>query len=85
MARDIFSSSNCWAVVRLRLGVTEPMEAAQLPQSEHPFLTVGIDAQGGTCWAVVGLGRVVRCYSGHHAIAVLQTMATAIGIVTPCE
>ena len=61
------------------------MEAARMPQSEHPFITVGTDAQGGTCWAVVGLGKVVQCYCGHQAIAELQTMATAIGIVTPGE
>lgn len=58
-----------------------------MPQSENvdlvPYITVRTDAQGGACWAVVGLGTVIRCYSGHHAIAVLQTMATATGIVTP--
>jgi general L-amino acid transport system permease protein len=38
---------------------------------------------GGACWAVVGVGTVVRCYSGHHAIAVLEMMCTATGTVTP--
>ena len=83
MTRDIFSSSNCWAVVKLMVGATESMNAAQLPQFDHPHITVGTDAQGGACWAVVGLGTVVRCYSGHHAIAVLQMMAAATGLVTP--
>ena len=83
MTRDIFSSSNCWAVVRLMVGAAESMNATQLPQSDHPHITVGIDAQGGACWAVVGLGTVVRCYTGHHAIAVLQMMATATGLATP--
>jgi hypothetical protein len=63
------------------------MSAAQLPQSENvdsvPYITVREDAQGGTCWAVIGLGTVVRCYSGHHAIAVLEMMCTASGVVTP--
>jgi hypothetical protein len=63
------------------------MSAAQLPQSETvdsvPFITVGKDARGGTCWAVVGLGTVVRCYTGHHAIAVLEMMCTATGTPTP--
>jgi 6,7-dimethyl-8-ribityllumazine synthase len=63
------------------------MEAAQLPQSENadsvPYITVQADARGGACWAVVGLGTVVRCYTGHHAITVLAAMATATGLVTP--
>lgn len=54
-----------------------------MPQSEHPFITVGADAQGGACWEVVGLGKVVQCYSGHQAIAELQMMATATGLPTP--
>jgi len=56
-------------------------------QSENvdsvPYITVRTDAQGGACWAVVGLGTVVRCYAGHHAIAVLETMCTATGVPTP--
>jgi hypothetical protein len=32
---------------------------------------------------VVGLGTVVRCYTGHHAIAVLEMMCAATGVVTP--
>jgi 6,7-dimethyl-8-ribityllumazine synthase len=63
------------------------MDLAQLPQSENaqtvPFITVGKDARGGTCWAVVGLGTVVRCYTGHHAIAVLEMMCAATGTPTP--
>jgi hypothetical protein len=63
------------------------MESAQMQQSENvdsvPYITVRTDAQGGACWAVVGLGTVVRCYAGHHAITVLQTMCTATGVVTP--
>jgi hypothetical protein len=63
------------------------MDAAQLPQSENadsvPYITVGEDARGGACWAVVGIGTVVHCYTGHHAIAVLQMMCTATGTVTP--
>jgi 6,7-dimethyl-8-ribityllumazine synthase len=54
-----------------------------MPQSEMPYITVRTDAHGGACWAVVGLGTVVRCYTGHHAIAVLETMCTATGVVTP--
>ena len=83
MTRDIFSSSNCWAVVKLMVGATEPMEAARMPQSEHPYISVGTDEKGGACWAVVGLGKVVQCYCGHQAIAELQAMATATGMVTP--
>jgi hypothetical protein len=37
-----------------------------------PYVTVTTDDEGGACWAVVGLGTVVRCYTGHHAITVLQ-------------
>jgi len=63
------------------------MDLAQLPQSETvdsvPYITVGKDSRGGTCWAVVGLGTVVRCYTGHHAIAVLEMMCSATGTPTP--
>jgi hypothetical protein len=63
------------------------MNAAQLPQSENidsvPYITVAQDARGSACWAVVGLGTVVRCYSGHHAIAVLEMMCAATGTPTP--
>jgi hypothetical protein len=63
------------------------MYLAQLPQSETvdsvPFITVGKDARGGTCWAVVGLNTVVRCYTGRHAIAVMEMMCAATGVVTP--
>ena len=54
-----------------------------MPQSEHPYITVRTDGQGGTCWAVVGLGIIVQCYTGHHAITVLEAMCTATGVVTP--
>ena len=54
-----------------------------MPQSEHPYISVGTDEKGGACWAVVGLGKVVQCYCGHQAIAELQAMATATGMVTP--
>jgi hypothetical protein len=63
------------------------MSGAQLAQSENtetvPYITVQADARGGACWAVVGLGTVVRCYSGGHAIAVMEMMCTATGVVTP--
>ena len=63
------------------------MSTAQLPQSEQcdsvPYITVGTDARGSACLAVVGLGTVVRTYTGHHAIAVLETMCTASGVVIP--
>lgn len=63
------------------------MNAAQLSQSENtksvPYITVRMDDKGGTCWAVVGLGTVVRCYTGHHAIAVMEMMCAATGVVTP--
>jgi hypothetical protein len=54
-----------------------------MPQSEHPYITVRTDGQGGACWAVVGLGTIVQCYTGHHAITVLEAMCTATGVVTP--
>jgi hypothetical protein len=63
------------------------MYAAQLPQSETvdsvPYITVRRDAIGGTCWAVVGLNTVVRCYTGRHAIAVMEMMCAATGTPTP--
>jgi len=63
------------------------MSSTQLPQSAHretvPYITVSADARGGACWLVVGLGTMVRCYSGHHAIAVLEMMCAATGTVTP--
>jgi hypothetical protein len=63
------------------------MSTAQLPQSENadsvPYITVDQDARGSACWAVVGIGTVVRCYSGSRAIAVMQMMCTATGTVTP--
>jgi hypothetical protein len=68
---------------RLRLRSIPSMSAAQLPQSEQPYITVRTDAQGGACWAVVGLGTIVQCYAGHHAITVLEAMCTATGVVTP--
>ena len=58
-----------------------------MPHSElvhpMPYVTVATDDKGGACWAVVGLGTVVRCYAGHHAITVLETMCTATGVPTP--
>ena len=48
-----------------------------------PYVTVTTDDKGSACWAVVGLGTVVRCYTGHHAITVLETMCTATGVPTP--
>jgi 6,7-dimethyl-8-ribityllumazine synthase len=63
------------------------MSTAQMPQSENvdsvPYITVRTDAQGGACWAVVGLGTVINCYTGHHAITVMETMCTATGVPTP--
>lgn len=63
------------------------MASLQLPQSETansvPYITVREDARGGACWAVLGLGVMVRCYSGRHAIAVLEMMCIATGIPTP--
>jgi hypothetical protein len=63
------------------------MSAAQLPQSENtetvPYITVREDARGGACWVVVGLGTAVRCYTGHHAITVLEMMCSATGVPTP--
>jgi hypothetical protein len=82
------SISICSCVGRLRVGDRkESMGAAQLPQSGDagtvPYITVCTDARGGACWAVIGLGTVVRCYSGHHAIAVLEMMCSATGVPTP--
>ena len=59
--------------------------AAVIPQSgdDRPFVTVGTDTNGGTCWVVVGLGQRIRCYSGHHAIDVLTMMLASRGIATP--
>ena len=59
--------------------------AAEFPQSgdDRPFVTVGTDTNGGTCWLVVGLGQRIRCYSGHHAIDVLRMMLASRGIPTP--
>jgi hypothetical protein len=68
---------------RLRVRSIPSMSTARLPQSEHPYITVRTDAQGGACWAVVGLGTIVQCYTGHHAITVLEAMCTATGVVTP--
>jgi hypothetical protein len=63
------------------------MESTQLPQSENvesvPYITVRTDDRGSACWAVIGLGTVVHCYTGHYAITVLQMMCTATGTVTP--
>ena len=63
------------------------MSTAQMPQSENvnsvPYITVRTDDQGGACWAVVGLGQVVECYTGSRAITVLEAMCTATGVVTP--
>ena len=63
------------------------MSAAQLPQSENtetvPYITVRQDDRGGACWVVVGIGTAIRCYSGHHAIAVLEVMCSATGVPTP--
>jgi len=63
------------------------MGGAQLPQSDDtetvPYITVAKDARGGACWVVVGLGTCVRCYTGHHAMTVLETMCVATGLVTP--
>ena len=59
--------------------------AAEIPQSDdnQPFVTVGVDTNGGACWLVCGLGQQVRCYQGHHAINVLRMMLASRGIPTP--
>jgi hypothetical protein len=63
------------------------MTAARLIQSDDndsvPFITVERDERGSACWAVIGLGKMVRCYSGERAIAVLQMMCASKGILTP--
>jgi hypothetical protein len=48
-----------------------------------PFITVSTDANGGTCWVVVGLGKWVRCYSGQRAIDILRMMLASRGIPAP--
>jgi hypothetical protein len=48
-----------------------------------PYITVGEDARGSACWRVIGLGTAICCYSGHHAVTVMQAMCTATGVVTP--
>ena len=63
------------------------MTAARLIQSDDndsvPFITVERDDRGGACWAVIGLGKMIRCYSGERAIAVLQWMCISRGIPVP--
>jgi hypothetical protein len=63
------------------------MSAKEMPHSElvhpMPYVTVTTDDEGGACWAVVGLGTIVRCYTGHHAITAMETMCNASGVVTP--
>jgi hypothetical protein len=87
MVRDIRSSSNFWVVVRLSVGTWDSMASSQLLQSDQvdsvPFITVERDDRGSACWAVVGLGKMVRCYSGERAIAVLQMMCVSRGISVP--
>jgi hypothetical protein len=64
------------------------MTAEQLSvQSDHddsmPYITVERDDRGGACWLVVGRDSSVRCYSGHHAIAVMEMLCRSKGIPTP--
>jgi len=63
------------------------MASSQLLQSDQvdsvPFITVERDDRGSACWAVIGLGKMIRCYSGERAIGILQMMCASKGILTP--
>lgn len=55
------------------------MGSASSPQSGEPFLRVCADGCGGAVWEVVGMGYVVRTYSGQRALNILEKMLQSKG------
>jgi hypothetical protein len=51
--------------------------AARLEQSAQCYITVARDARGSACWVVVTPDQMIRCSSGHRALAVLEAQITS--------
>jgi hypothetical protein len=52
--------------------------AAGCEQSvQRCYITVGTDHRGGATWLVVAPDQVIRCSSGHRAVAVLEALVTS--------
>jgi hypothetical protein len=49
----------------------------------EPYLTVGTDDHGNTCWVVVGTGCRVHCATGQRALEILETLARSTGSEPP--
>ena len=43
-------------------------------QSSGPYLTVGLDERGSTCWQVISSDLRICCCSGVRALEVLQAV-----------
>jgi hypothetical protein len=59
------------------------MTALQQGQSEQPYITVGVDDRGSTCWMVISNDQRVMCASGHRALVILAAMFRSRGVNTP--
>ena len=49
----------------------------------EPYLTVGTDDHGNTCWVVIGTGCRVHCATGQRALEILETLARSAGSKPP--
>jgi hypothetical protein len=55
----------------------------ELPAVTEPYLTVGLDIHGSTCWKVVTTGMVINTPSGHYAVELLVAMRRSRGLPVP--
>lgn len=58
------------------------MTAQSFPQSDEPFIAVGVDANGAVVWQVISAGETVMTHSGARAVAILEAMRRARGLPT---
>lgn len=49
----------------------------------QPYLTVGTDSRGSTCWFVVTKDMRLSCSSGVRAVELLRAVCKSRGITTP--
>jgi hypothetical protein len=49
----------------------------------EPYLTVGTDNHGSTCWIVVGGGCRIGCATGQRALEILEALTRSSGNEPP--
>lgn len=59
------------------------MADVQLSFQSVPYLTVGIDGRGSTCWMVVTKDMRLPCTCGWRAFSLLRAICKSKGISTP--